>query len=158
MNQRALLLFVLLLPVLTASSGFAAKSKYSCDEVTPETYCTAANTCGSASAPCQIDVQKKGQSATATPNISDPKKLRLFCIKEGTNVVFMTTNKHTGFVVGFGDESPFDPNDDIIGGAKKEVSVTAKRHGCYKYSVGACYSGAIYGMCGSGRGEAVILP
>jgi hypothetical protein len=36
--------------------------------------------------------------------------------------------------------------------------VTARKAGCYKYSAGACISGAIRGMCGSGEAEAIILP
>jgi hypothetical protein len=36
--------------------------------------------------------------------------------------------------------------------------VTAVKAGCYKYSAGACISGAIQGMCGSAAAEAIILP
>jgi hypothetical protein len=32
----------------------------------------------------------------------------------------------------------------------------ANKKGCYKYSVGACISGAIYGMCGSAETELVV--
>jgi hypothetical protein len=29
--------------------------------------------------------------------------------------------------------------------------------GCYKFSAGACISGDIQGMCGSGQAEAIII-
>ena len=33
----------------------------------------------------------------------------------------------------------------------------AKKAGCYKYSAGACMSGAIYGMCGTANAELIIF-
>jgi hypothetical protein len=59
--------------------------------------------------------------------------------------------------VDFGSSSPFGSDEAIIGGAKRPVSVTAREAGCYKYSAGACISGAIQGMCGSAAAEAIIL-
>ncbi len=71
-------------------------------------------------------------------------------MKTGTTIVWSSTQKNTGFVVDFGSSSPFTPDDAIVGGAKHPVSVTAMKAGCYKYSAGACISGEIQGMCGSG--------
>jgi len=55
-----------------------------------------------------------------------------------------------------GPTSPFDPPDDIVGGSNKAVTVVAKTPGCYKFSAGACLSGAIYGMCGNSNAELII--
>ena len=134
------------------------KSKYACSEPKPETLCNAANTCGSASNPCTVNVNKDGGSASATADVSKPKKNALFCVKAGTQVIWKSSNKNTGFVVDFGPETPFEPTDAIIGGGKNQVKVEAKRPGCFKYSVGACFSGATYGMCGNGQAEAIVLP
>ena len=95
--------------------------------------------------------------ATATPGFPKAKGNSLFCVKEGTTVTFQSSSKGTGFIVDFGPSSPFDPPDAIIGGAQKPVQVVAKRPGCFKYSAGACYSGATYGMCGSGAAEAIVI-
>ena len=105
-----------------------------------------------------VNVNKDGGSASATAAISNPKKNALFCVKSGTKVVWHSTNKNTGFVIDFGPQSPFEPTDAIIGGGKNDVTVEAKRAGCFKYSVGACYSGATYGMCGNSQAEAIVLP
>ena len=134
------------------------KSKYACGEAQPASLCTAANTCGSASAPCTIDITKSGSSSNVKPSISDAKNNQFFCIKAGTTVVWMTSNKNTGFTVYFGTDSPFDPDDPIVGGAEKQVTVKARAPGCYKYDAGAFYSGAIYGMSGGSKQELVILP
>jgi hypothetical protein len=42
-------------------------------------------------------------------------------------VDWKTSNKNSGFVIFFGTDSPFDPDDPIIGGANKQVTVKAKR-------------------------------
>ncbi len=91
------------------------------------------------------------------PDIADAKGNSTFCVKAGTTIVWESTQKNTGFVVDFGTSSPFGSDDAIIGGAKRSVSVTAMKPGCYKYSVGACISGEIQGMCGSESAEAIIL-
>ncbi len=143
---------------LVAGQAFAEKNKYACSEPKPETLCNAENTCGSASNPCTVAVKKEGGSATATADISKPKSNALFCVKSGTKVIWMAPNKNTGFVVDFGPETPFEPSDAIIGGGKNQVTVEARKAGCYKYSVGACFSGATYGMCGNSRAEAIVLP
>ena len=134
------------------------KSKYVCDEAQPETICTAANTCGSASAPCTIDITKAGSSSNVKPGIPNAKNNQFFCVKAGTQVVWMTSNKNTGFMVSFGTDSPFDPDDPIVGGGNKQVTVKAATPGCYKYDAGAFYSGATYGMSGGSKPELVILP
>ena len=157
MKQRYLLLCLMLCVLLFAGLASAQKkSKYACDEPNPESLCTADNTCPASG--CSVDIKRDGMSgATATPSFPKAKGNSLFCVKEGTKVTFQTSSKGTGFIVDFGLSSPFDPPDTIIGGAKKSVDVVAKRPGCFKYSSGACYSGATYGMCGSGTAEAIVV-
>ena len=65
-------------------------------------------------------------------------------------------SKNTGFVVDVSEESPFDPDGAIIGGSNRTAAVVAKKPGCYKYSVGACVSGAVSGMCANSSGEVII--
>jgi hypothetical protein len=140
-----------------ASAQSKGKGKYVCSEPNPESLCNANNTC-SASGQCTVDIKRDGMNgATATPGFPKAKGNSLFCVKEGTTVTFQSTSKGTGFIVDFGPSSPFDPSDTIIGGAQKPVQVVAKRPGCFKYSAGACYSGATYGMCGSGAAEAIVV-
>jgi len=79
-------------------------------------------------------------------------------VKAGTTVVWTSSNKNTGFSVSFGTDSPFVPDDPIFGGGQKPVTVKAQTPGCFKYDVGAYYSGAIYGMSGGSKPELVILP
>jgi plastocyanin len=134
------------------------KSKYVCEEPDPASLCTAANTCGSASAPCKLDITKSGSSSNVKPGIPGAKNNQFFCVKAGTTVVWMTSNKNTGFMVSFGTDSPFVPDDPIMGGGNKPVTVKANTPGCYKYDAGAFYSGAIYGMSGGSKPELVILP
>jgi hypothetical protein len=135
------------------------KSKYACDEAQPETLCTAANTCGSPTAPCTVDIRKQGSGAAVRPGLPNAKDNQFFCLKAGTSVVWMSSKKNTGFTVAFGADSPFTPDDPIMGGSSKQVTVKAETPGCYKYDVGASVSGAIYGMSGStSKPELVILP
>jgi plastocyanin len=134
------------------------KGKYVCEEAQPETMCTAVNTCGSASAPCTIDITKAGSSSNVKPSISNAKNNQFFCIKAGTAVTWMSSNKNTGFMISFGTDSPFEPDNPIIGGGEKQVTVRASTPGCYKYDAGAFYSGATYGMGGGSKPELVILP
>ena len=147
------------LSLLLITSAFAQKkSKYVCDEPDPASLCTAANTCGSASAPCTININKSGNSATVKPGIPNAKNNQFFCIKKGTTTVWMTSNKNTGFMISFGVDNPFDPDDPIIGGANKQITNKANTPGCYKYDAGAFYPGATYGMSGGSKPELVILP
>ncbi len=149
---------MLIAPVLMLSLFAHAqkKAKYSCSEPNPESLCTAANTCGSADSACVVDVKKNDTAANAKAMVSDPKNNATFCIKAGTSLTFQSTRKNTGFVIDFGPNGPFDSPDSIIGGASKPVTVTPKKPGCYKYSVGACVSGAIYGMCGDSTAEVIV--
>ena len=158
-TQRHLgtMLIVLCIVLLTCAAA-QAKSKYVCDEAQPASMCNAANTCGSASAPCTIDITKAGNSSNVKPGIPSAKNNQFFCIKKGTTVVWMTSNKNTGFMISFGTDSPFDPDDPIVGGADKQVTVKANTPGCYKYDAGAFYSGATYGMSGGSKPELVIIP
>src|SRR5580698_10288042 len=79
-------------------------------------------------------------------------------VKAGTTVVWMSSNKNNGFMVSFGTDSPFDPDDTIRGGGEKRVTTKASTPGCYKYDVGAFRSGTVYGMSGGSKPELVILP
>ena len=158
-NQRKLSAIVILICIALLACGLAqAKSKYVCDEPNPESMCNAANTCGSASAPCTIDITKAGESSNVKPGIPNAKNNQFFCINKGTTVVWMTSNKNTGFMISFGTDSPFDPDDPIIGGANKQITVKANTPGCFKYDAGAFYPGATYGMGGGSKPELVILP
>jgi plastocyanin len=141
---------------LSAEIGHAQKSKYACSEPNPASLCTASNTCGSSSESCSVDVKRSTNSASATPSIQHAKGNSTFCVKAGTTVVWKSDTKHQGFIVDMGPNSPFS-TEDIIGGSDKSVTVVAKTPGCYKYSVGACLSGAIYGMCGNSTAELVVV-
>lgn len=151
-------LFLVLPIILVASFGAAQskKSKYACDETDPQTLCNAGNTCGSPTNPCDVDVQRTAYAASATPQIPGAKGNKLFCVRQGTTVNWKSKSRNTGFVVDISESSPFDPGGAIIGGTDKAVSVVAKTAGCYKYSVGACVSGVINGMCGNSRAEIII--
>lgn len=135
-----------------------AKSKYVCDEPQPADMCNSANTCGSESKPCHVDIRKSGNDASVKPGVPNAKGNQFFCVKAGTSVVWMTSSKNTGFMISFGTDSPFTPDDPIIGGGSKPITVKAQNPGCYKYDAGAFYSGAVYGMSGGSKPELVILP
>jgi hypothetical protein len=149
-----------MLPALL-SYGEAAlaqkKNPYVCKEPDPTSLCNAGNTCGSPSQPCLVNVKRTADAASATPGIPGAKGNKLFCVRVDTNVTWHSDSKHQGFVVDMGPTSPFDPPDDIVGGSDKDVTVRAKVPGCYRFSAGACRSGAIYGMCGNGISELVIV-
>jgi hypothetical protein len=140
-----------------AARSQSKNNKYACSEPDPASICNAGNTCGSPSQPCSVDVKRSGDGATATPGIAGAKGNATFCVKVGTTLTWKSDTKHQGFVVDMGSTSPFDPPDDIVGGSAKPVTVKAKNPGCYKFSAGACLSGAIYGMCGNGSAELVIV-
>ena len=153
---------VLALPLLltTFLVGKDAQKKIKgdvCSATNPASICNEANTCGSASAPCTINIKRsQGTSATATPDFPNAKSNKPFCIKVGTTVTFMSSSKNTGFVVDFGNSNPFDHDGSIIGGADRPITVTAKHPGCYTYSVGACTPGTVYGMCGNADTQLII--
>jgi plastocyanin len=155
-NTLILLSCVVLLSCVGAQAQ--GKSKYACDEAQPETLCNAANTCGSPSSPCTVDVTRSGDSSNVKPSLPNAKNNQLFCVKAGTTVVWMSSKKNNGFMVSFGTDSPFDPDDPIRGGGKKQVTTKASTPGCYKYDVGAFTSGTVYGMSGGSKPELVILP
>jgi plastocyanin len=152
------LLLLACVPLICITAHAQSKSKYVCGEPQPAALCTPENTCGSASAPCTVNVTKSGNSSNVKPGIPNAKNNQFFCIAAGTTVVWKTPNKNTGFVVFFGADSPFDPDDPITGGGNKQITVKANTPGCYKYDAGAFFSGAIYGMSGASRRELVILP
>jgi hypothetical protein len=154
----ALLLFFCIVLLSCATVQAQKKSKYVCDETQPESMCNAANTCGSASSPCTIDITRSGNSSDVKPGIPNAKDNQFFCIKAGTTVVWTSSNKNNGFMVSFGTDSPFDPDAPIMGGGKKQVTTKAVTPGCYKYDAGAFTSGTIYGMSGNSKPELVILP
>jgi len=153
--RRALVVLPLLLLVGSAGAQ-SKKSKYSCDEPNPQSLCNASNTCGSPTAPCVVNVKRTAYAASATPQIPGAKGNSLFCVRPGTTVTWKSDSKNTGFVVDVSDASPFDPGDAIIGGSNRDTSVVAKTSGCYKYSVGACISGALNGMCANASAEVII--
>ncbi len=151
----------LLLTMIVLSNYAVAQSKsskYACTEPNPAQLCSAANTCGSASNPCSVDVKRSANAASSTASIANPKTNALFCVKAGTTVQWKSTAKNVGFVVDLGPISPFIPDGAILGGSDRTVSVVAKKPGCYKYSAGACISGAIYGMCGDTSAELIVIP
>lgn len=138
------------------AQGQSNKNQYACTESNPAAVCTASNTCGSTSQPCSVDVKRDSNGASATPSIPTAKGNSTFCVKAGTTVIWKSDTKHQGFIVDMGPGSPFGV-EDIIGGSSKSVTVVAKTPGCYRYSVGACISGEIYGMCGNSTAQIVIV-
>jgi len=154
----ALLLSTCIVLLAGESAQAQKKSKYVCEQEKPEAMCNEANTCGSASSPCWINISRSSNSANVKPGIPDAKNNQFFCIKAGTQVIWRSENKNHGFTVSFGADSPFDPDDPIMGGGKKQVTTKASTPGCYKYDVGAFRSGTIYGMSSGSKPELVILP
>jgi hypothetical protein len=153
-----LLLLSCILLLTCATAQAQKKSKYACDEMQPESMCNAANTCGSASSQCTVDIRRGSYSANVKPGIPNAKDNQLFCIKAGTTVLWMSSNKNNGFMVSFGSDSPFDPDGPIMGGGKKQVTTKAVTPGCYKYDAGAFRSGTVKGMSSGSKPELVILP
>jgi len=161
-NQRGTLLSLSapLLALSLLSSNAAGQSKNDkdvCADPNPAQVCTAANTCGSASTPCSVNVKRTDNSASATPSIPNAKGNSLFCVSVGTTVQWKSTDKGDGFVVDFGATSPFDPNGAIRGGSANSVSVVTKTTGCFKYSASACHSGEVYGMCGTANPVLIVF-
>ena len=161
-NQRRFVIGcgLVLLPLLLLASYLAAEgqkggSKYVCSEANPQGLCNASTTCGSPSAPCMVDVKRTANAASVTAGIPGAKANAPFCVKVGTTITWKSESKNVGFVVDFGPSSPFD-RGTIIGGSDRQVSVVANKAGCYKFSAGACVSGAIYGMCGDTSAEVIV--
>jgi plastocyanin len=130
-----------------------------CSSATPGSICSAATTCGSATSACEVDIRREGgDSAPVTPNIPNAKANMPFCVKAGTTIKFKSTSKNTGFVLDFGNSSPFEIGTAVVGGADRPISVVAEKPGCYTYSVGACTPGTVYGMCGEDVAQFIVSP
>ena len=152
---------VLASAILLSNGGRAQEKRHSrksvCSAPHPESICSTSNTCGSTSVPCMVDVKRTADSAASIASVSDPKANTLFCVKTGTKVTWQSLSKNTGFVVDFGSSSPFNPPGTILGGSDRSTTVVAKSPGCFKYSTGACASGAIYGMCDSVESDLIVM-
>jgi hypothetical protein len=152
-----LLLSLPLASFLLANARNKGSNKYLCTETNPASICTASNRCGSDLNPCVVDLKRSGgTSATVTPAMPNSKSNSPFCVKVATTVTWQSSSKNTGFILDFGPSSPFDTPGAIIGGSDRPISVVAKRPGCYKFSLGACIAGTVYGMCGSTKSEIVV--
>lgn len=154
---------LILIPMLLLTGHLVANDKKSkkqsaCSNAHPEQLCTGANTCGSSGSPCVLSVKRVGggEDASVTPNIADFPKGSPICIKTGTSVTWQGEGKNTGIMIDFGASSPFDPPGTIMGGSDRPVTVVTKTAGCYKYSVGACNPGSIYGMCGNSDFDMIV--
>lgn len=159
-NYRSLAIkwTLLLMPLVLAASSASAKNKYVCSEPNPEQLCNAKNTCGTETTPCTVSVERTADSASVKPRIPGAKSNMLFCVHVGTKVIWKSSDKNTGILVDPGPGGAFDPAGAIIGGSDSPKTVVAKTPGCYRYSAGACVSGALRGMCESIEAEFVILP
>jgi len=162
-TQRLFAVFFCLLivpPLLTGYFGSKDKKKPkndACVGTDPDSTCSEPNTCGSETSVCVVDIKRIGSnSASATPNSTNRKPNAAFCVKPGTTIMFKSTSKDTGFVLDFGNSSPFDSGTAIVGGADRPISVVAKKPGCYTYSVGACTAGTVYGMCGDDVAQIIV--
>lgn len=157
MIGRHVLVLLMILPVCYLASKGQETSKE--DEISSrQQSCTPARICGSAASPCVVDVNRRGgHSASALPKIPGAKAGALFCIKAGTAVTWQSSSKNTGFVIDFGAASPFETQRTIIGGSDRPISVVAKLKGHFRYSIGACTPGTVYGMCGSTESELVVI-
>ncbi len=156
-------LIVALTGLLLMDGNIAAKDKKAkpsvCSNPHPEQLCSAANTCGSSSSPCVLEIRRTGggYDASVTPNIRNfPKEPAAICIATGTSVTWQGEGKNTGIMIDFGSSSPFDPPGTIMGGSDRPVTVQTKNPGCYKYTVGACNPGSIYGMCGNSDFDLIV--
>jgi len=159
-SQRgfAMWLGLILLTLVLLGTYMTARGKddkYVCSESDPQGMCNASTTCGSSSAPCVVDIKRTANAASVTPGIPGAKENAPFCIKVGTKVNFKSVSKNVGFVLDFGASSPFGQGT-IIGGSDRPVTAVANKPGCFKFSTGACVSGAIYGMCGETSTEIIV--
>lgn len=151
------ILIVLLLVTGYVVAQDKKSQKSFCSNPHPEQLCSAANTCGSNGSPCVLEVKRMGgREASVSPNRTDFPKDSVICIGTGASVTWQGAGKNTGIVVDFGDSSPFDPSGTIMGGSDRPVTVVAKKAGCYRYTVGACTPGTIYGMCGNSDLDLIV--
>jgi hypothetical protein len=153
-----LIFLALLMMAVQVGAGNKKDKKTFCSIPHPEQLCSAKNTCGSGETPCILEVKRTGggDDASVTPNIPDFPKDTAICINTGTNVTWQGAGKNTGVMVDFGATSPFDPPGTIMGGSDRPVTVVAKRTGCFRYALGACTPGSIYGMCGNSDLELIV--
>ena len=153
-----LMLFAALLLTGQMTANDKKTKKTICSNPHPEQLCTAANTCGANGSPCVLEIRRVGggTEASVTPNLPNFPKESVICVNAGTSVTWQGEGKNTGIMVDFGASSPFDPSGTIMGGSDRPIAVVAKRTGCFKYSVGACNPGSIYGMCGNSDFDLIV--
>lgn len=155
-------LILISMGLLLMYSNVAANEKKTkttvCSNPHPEKLCSAANICGSSTSPCILEVRRTGggDDVSVTPNIPNFPKNSTICIAPGAKVTWQGEGKNTGIMVDFSGASPFDPSGTIMGGSDRPVTVVAKTAGCYKYTVGACNPGSIYGMCGNSDFDLIV--
>lgn len=156
--SSSLLLVPLLFGGYFAANGARGGDKNSvCSAANPQSVCNARTTCGSRSTPCVVNVKRGSHSPSATPSIPEAKGNAPFCVKAGTTVTWQSSSKSTGFILEFGENTPFESKTTITGGSKRPVSVVAKRPGCFRFSVSACREAAVSGMCESGSAELIVI-
>ena len=146
------------LTLLATGSANDKKSKATvCSNPHPEQLCTAANTCGAGGTTCELEVRRAdgGTGASVKPNVEKFSNNDVICIDKGTSVIWKGGGKNTGIMVDFGGNSPFDQKT-ISGGSDRPVTLVVKKAGCFKYSVGACTPGSVYGMCGNSDYELIV--
>ena len=154
---------LLLLPVLLLLAGFATAddkkkdSKDACSNPNPASLCSAANTCGSASTPCTVNIKRTSYSSSATPSIPGAKGNDLFCVQAGTTVIWQSTDKGIGFLIDPGKSSPFDPPGTFMGGSEKSVSAVAKTPGCLTYHFSATAQNGIYGKSKAATAQLIVI-
>jgi len=138
------------------SRGQEAQGKYMCTESNPEQVCGESNTCGLSGA-CTVNIKRTAGSASVTLDAPAAKANAPFCVKVGQTVTWKSAAKDTGFMLDFGPTSPFSVSGAIMGGSERPVAMVARRKGCYKFSAGACASGATYGKCQSVESELIVV-
>ena len=149
--------FLLVASFATAAENQKGNSTSACSQANPESLCNADNTCGTASAPCNVYVKRTTYSSSVTPDIPNAKGNDVFCVKTGTTVRWQSTAKNTGFLIDLGESSPFEPPGIIAGGSEKSVPVVAKTPGCFKYNFSASNSNAINGMSKAAQAELIVV-
>jgi len=151
------ILILLLFGVNFSAVGQKDDKDSICSSANPQSVCHANTTCGSSTTPCVVNLKRGNYTASATPSIPNAKGNAPFCVKAGTTITWQSGSKSTGFILDFGQNTPFESQTTITGGSKRPVSVVAKKPGCFKFSVSACREGAVSGMCTSGSAELVVI-
>ncbi len=132
-------------------------SKHAFSEPNSAQLCKAANTCGSSSNPCVVDVKRTGDGASSTPNTQNAKSNTPFCVTSGTTVTWKNTAKNIGFIVDPGTPSPFEPAGAIIGGSDDPLMWWQGSQDTTSILRDPCMSGAIYGMCKETSAEVIVI-